>query len=73
MDSVPCVPGQLEKDSQTSSLDISLEESCHQALGLGGEMAKGDYFTDTNEVSFSAKESGSFAQGHDQEGREVKC
>ena len=36
-------------------------------------MAKGDYFTDTNEVSFSAKESGSFAQGHDQEDREVKC
>ena len=73
MDSVPCVPAQLEEDSQTSSLEIGLEESCHQALGLGREMAKGNYFTDTNEVSFSAKESGSFAQGHYQENREVKC
>lgn len=40
MDSVPCVPAQLEEDSQTSSLEISLEESCHQALGLGREMAR---------------------------------
>ena len=70
---IPCVPVQLDEDSQTSSLKISLDESCFQALGLGRKMAKGDCFTDTNGVSFSVKESGLFAQGHYQENREVEC